>query len=238
MIENYKEKKTKTDILLDISNSRINIEMNNEYYEGLFQKNNAYQNKLIGDQFLSGQGYEEVKKVIQINFDNFNRFDERVIIKFQIMDKECGIVEDTNYEKYHIILPNVEEKYYNKEELDKFSKELLILTTEDKEKLKSLVGKDDILMKAKEKLEDLSEDTDIMGLYDGEKMDEFERIAKERYAGKLGYEKGIKEGIKEGIEKEKISIINNMLNSNIDLETISKVTGYSLSQIEEIRNNL
>ena len=102
MNNNANEKRKISDLIVDVLNNRINLEMNKEYYEGLFSKNNAYQHKIASEQFLSGESYLEEKKIIQINFDMFTKFDERKIIKFMIMDTERHIIEDANYEKYPV----------------------------------------------------------------------------------------------------------------------------------------
>ena len=53
-----------------------------------------------------------------------------------------------------------------------------------------------------------------------------------------GIEKGIEQGIEKGIEQgknlEKIEMIKQMLKENIDIETISKVTGLEIREIEAI----
>ena len=69
-VEVYDEKKMRTDILVEIEKNIINLEMNRTYYEGLFEKNSAYHQKLMVEQYKSGEEYD-IKKVIQINFDNF-----------------------------------------------------------------------------------------------------------------------------------------------------------------------
>ena len=45
---------------------------------------------------------------------------------------------------------------------------------------------------------------------------------------------GIKEGIDKGIHKNQKEIIKNMKKENISIETIKKVTGLSIEQINEI----
>ena len=171
MNNNANEKRKISDLIVDVLNNRINLEMNKEYYEGLFSKNNAYQHKIASEQFLSGESYIEEKKIIQINFDMFTKFDERKIIKFMIMDTERHIIEDANYEKYHVNLDLINKLYYNKNELSKEEKELLLLTMEDVREIEKIVEDDDTMKKAKEKLEDLSEDTELVGMYDKEIVD-------------------------------------------------------------------
>ena len=45
-------------------------------------------------------------------------------------------------------------------------------------------------------------------------------------------------GINDGISKEKVSIAKNMLNKNISIEDISDITGLSVEEIENIKNNM
>ena len=51
-----------------------------------------------------------------------------------------------------------------------------------------------------------------------------------------GIEQGLEQGKAEGIEQEKIQIAKNLLNSNVDLQTICLSTGLNKEQIEELRN--
>jgi len=226
-IENYKDKKMRTDILIKIEKSIINLEVNKYYYEGLFEKNNAYQNKLVSDQFYARLDYYEPKTVIQINFDDFNRFNERPIIKFEMADLERGLVEDENLVKYHIVLPNLRKLLYNKDNLSKFDKELLLLAENNSNKLKSLVGDDKGLMEIFEKREKLSQDKKIIGLYDGEKMDAYEERCKIAYAKKQGME--------QGEQKKQQEIARNMLNNGISDELIISCTNLSLEELERLK---
>ena len=43
--------------------------------------------------------------------------------------------------------------------------------------------------------------------------------------------------IEQGIEKEKIEVIKNSVKLGLDNETISKITGLSIEQVEEIISN-
>ena len=52
---------------------------------------------------------------------------------------------------------------------------------------------------------------------------------------KKGIEKGIKEGIEKGKKEEKIEIAKNALNDGINIETISKITGLSIEEIEKLQ---
>lgn len=99
------EKKKILDLIVDIKDCVINLEMNKYYYEGLVDRNHEYISKIREALIKEGDDYSYLKKVIQINFDDYNIYkpDKRAIIKFEMMD-ETGIKEGVNIESYHVIL--------------------------------------------------------------------------------------------------------------------------------------
>ena len=100
-ISHITEKEKRSDVIVQIENKLINLEMNKKYYDGLYEKNEAYMRRIGSESLKIGEDYEE-KMWIQINFDNFFPFDEeddRVIIEFKLMDTKCHIVEVENYVK-------------------------------------------------------------------------------------------------------------------------------------------
>ena len=224
MNNNVKEKRKVTDLIVDVLNNRINLEMNKEYYNGLFSKSDAYHHKIAAEQFLSGEDYIEERKIIQINFNVFSKFDERIIIKFKMMDLERNLVESENYEKYHVNLEVIKNKYYNKEKISREEKILLLLMLENKKEIDNLVRGDDTMEKARKVLEDLSEDEELVGVYDKEIVD------------RKVYNTKIKSAKLEGIRENKKQTALNMIKENIDIEIISKVTGLKITEILKIKN--
>ena len=232
---NIKEKRKTSDLIVDVENNRINLECNLDYYEGLFSKNNAYQHKLAAEQFLVGKDYIEEKKIIQINFDMFTRFDEREIIKFVIMDPERQIVETEKYEKYHVNLDLIYKLYYNEhKELSNEGKKLLLLTVDNKKTLENIVKGDRVMEKAKNKLVDLSEDSELIGMYDKEIVDRKVRNTMIKSAQMEGKKLGMEEGINEGINR----VVINMLKENIAIDLIQKYSGLETDVIEELKSKL
>ena len=126
--DEIKEKGKTTDLIIEFKDNIINLEMNKNYYDGLFDKNDRYVDKIKDGLIVKGEKYIKQKKVIQINFDNFELFDERVIVKFRMIDEERGLIRsdyvyNTDVEIYHINLQNVRNMYYNKDKLSKFEKD-------------------------------------------------------------------------------------------------------------------
>ena len=148
---------------------------------------------------------------------------------------------------YHVNLDLINKLYYNEDELSKEDRELLLLAMEDVSEIEDIVRDDDTMKKAKEKLVDLSEDTELVGMYDKEIVDRKVNNTKLLYAEKVGMERGMKEGLKQGIkegieegiekgiEQNKKDVVINMLKENIDIKTISKVTGMSENEILKLK---
>jgi len=114
--------------------------------------------------------------------------------------------------------------------------------------------------KAKNKLVGLSEDTELVGMYEKELMEKkirntmirsaeidaekrglargmekgLERGIKEGLAQGIekGIEQGIEKGIEQGIERSKKNIVMNMIKKNMDIDTIAEITELSRENIE------
>ena len=94
--------------------------------------------------------------------------------------------------------------------------------------------KNEEIKKAKEELDKISQDKKERRLAELR-----EKAIKDEMAIRdSGYNEGRKEGIEEGLKKgkkaEKKSIAQNMLEMKIDKKTISKVTGLTIDEIDNI----
>ena len=69
--DEIKEKKKATDLIIEVKENIINLEMNKNYYNGLFEKNDRYIDKIKDGLVSKGDKYIKQKKLIQINFDDF-----------------------------------------------------------------------------------------------------------------------------------------------------------------------
>ena len=232
--EKYFEHGKITDLLVEVDDRIINLEMNYELSKGALVKNNKYHHKLSGVQILKGEKYVEAKMVVQINFDYINKFDkddERVIIRFNLRDDEGRYILDENFINYHINMEKVREKYYNKGRLTRLEKIIMLLQLDIKKELRELVKEDKELGMVEKKIEEMSYNPALIGLYDKEEANKLVHDIDVAEARK----EGLIEGTKQGIEKEKLDIARNMLNMNIDLETISQATGLKMKKIEDLK---
>ena len=233
-----KERKKISDIIIDVKRHSICLEMNKYYYEGIINRNYDYIGKIKEGIIGVGEKYNNDKKVILINFDNYNLYkDDRSIIKFMMLDKERKIEEGVNIESYHIVLPNIEKKYYNKEKLSEIEKLLLVTCLKTEEEIKDISLKNENIKKVGVEIMKLSKEEELQGWYDYE--EHHKKI--ENSMKYMGLKEGKKEGLKEGIEKGSLNakkeMIKNMIKENISYDVISKIAKIDKDEIDNFLNS-
>ena len=236
-VSNALERKKTSDFIFQCRGYIINLECNNEYWEGLIERNEAYFSKIKGELLNKGEQYSKNIKVIQINFDNYKEYEKalgkELISDFKIRNG-IGLIETESSIKYHINLYKIKEKYYKGEDLTRLEKELLILTLDDYKEIIKISEGDEILMEVRDKLYELTNDIDNIGLYDPEKRRKEEEELKIEYHTKLAREEGLEQGIEKGAEQRERSIAKNLLKEGIPIDKISKYTGLSEKQIANL----
>lgn len=235
LINNKKEKKLKSDIVVSIGNKYINIEMNKEYYKGVFNKNDAYLSKIKARMYKESESYIEAGQVIQINFNNFYHFKHKKdIYKFLFLEEETNELDEDSTIKYHVCLPNIWERCYNKsiKELTRFERFCLILKAEKKEYARKVAGDDVLMGNIVDEIAKLSLDDTMIGLYNAEI--EEEKIRKTRLEG--ARLEGLEQGRKEGIQQEKEDMIKSLYKLDVPLESISKASKLTLKEVKDILN--
>lgn len=235
-IEKYNNKQMNTDILVEIERNVINLEMNAQKEIEIFEKNAAYYQKLMVEQYKRSADYRNIKRVIQINFNDFKYFsDEDIIIKFQ-MTSENGLYIDPIYgEVYHVNLAILKKLWYNegkKQSLNDFDLKLLMLCASERETLDELAERDESLMNVKKNIEELSDDEDIIGLYDVKKAAEWEKNCTKAYFEEL--EKDIKK-YEEDVKKYEEDVKKQQQDVKKQEESIRKQQQEIEKQKEDIR---
>ena len=97
------------------------------------------------------------------------------------------------------------------------------------DKMKVLVEKNPIMKEIYDKYNNFVKDDNLTEGYTEWEENYFKMLtlSEERLQGKL-------EGIKEGIKDEKYSIAKSMKAENIDIETIKRITGLTIKEIEKL----
>ena len=130
-------------------------------------------------------------------------------------------------EIYHINLVEIKKKCYNKAELNGIEKIEKLFLSERINEVEEIIGEE--ANKILEKIMELSNDERIVGLYDKEDLERQIRNGIKIDA--------LETGLKMGIKQTKKEIIINMLKENIDINLIAKVTGLSLEDILNLKEN-
>lgn len=221
--ENIIETDKKSDLLISIGNNVINLEMDRRYYSGSNKKNNKYIHKIVN--------HYNPKNTVQICFTSYKEGEElkggkKSIRKYMFQDSD-GNVEDYGLEKYKIDLEYIENKYYNNDELTRREKIFLMFKESNREILKEISKGDKIMDKIYKRLDKLSEDEALSLLYDEKEREEEKKQAEIEYAEEHGLNKGISQGIKQTAK--------NLLSMNMKVEDISKATGLSIEEINNLK---
>ena len=210
--------------------NNIDIEMQVTKSEYIAERILWYWSKLYAGSIEKGEGYNSTKKAICILIADFKleklKEIEKYHTKWNIREEEYKNIILTDRLELHIIELEKLERRNNK---SKEEEELLnwckfIKFPEKVEE--SIIMKNEEIKKAKEQLDKISQDKKERRLAELR-----EKAIKDEMAIRdSGYNEGRKEGIEEGIRKT----AKNMLEMKIDKEIISKVTGLTISEIDNI----
>jgi len=236
----YYDKRTIVDLIVELEdNTQIGIEMNTNVNKYLIARNLRYLFKNIGQELKKGNTYKRLKKYIQINIDCEGKH-VKPIERYKIMETEKYEVLTEDIEIIRVDLPYYVEKCYNKRarELDYKDKFIGLIGIEDISLAKEITKGDASMEEILKKVEDFSDDEEILGAYDAEwhKQQIEESIIQTRLDEEQErLEKAEAKGLAKGIEQEKINIVKNMLKEQTDINFISKVTGLSIEKINLIK---
>ena len=144
-------------------------------------------------------------------------------------------LEEFGYEKYKVDLEYIREKYYDNNKLTKKEKLFFMLTEKRRDVLKEISKGDIVMEEVYRKLDELSGEVELSLLYDKEERDKKTKELELEYMKEKGISLGLSQGIEEGISSRNIEIAQNMIKKNIDMKTISEVTGLSMKKIKELK---
>ena len=216
------------DVIVRLGNMRINIEMSINNRDFNIIKNQTTAFKLAGNAYKVGERYNENHVFYQICIENYDLYhNDLLVTEVNLTDVSSGNNECVNdfYKEFHVNLKRLSNSCYN--DLDEREKYFKLLTLNRIDDLREISNGDEIMEKAVDKIIDLSSDPSFIS--------ELERKQIEEYARSVAEEKGKKEAIKEGEKIKQIEIAKNLLNENIDISIISKATGLSIEEIENLK---
>lgn len=240
IIENKKEANKQIDLLVDIEGEKVNIELQNKRSEGIINRNVVFACKVHarGLKLKTSNGkkdsyskYTAIKRTLQINLMR-GKNTKKIKESYFLTNEEGEILT----KKFQIDLVNMEkarEICYTKEET-KLARWCTVIMATTKEEFEKALGEDLMEKEARdlleEKVEQYSRDEEVIEMYSEYSRAELERESVLEEA----IEKATKQGIEKGAQKNRIEIAKRMLDEKLDENTISRITGFSLQEIEKL----
>jgi len=220
-----KEQGKTTDCIVTSGNKVINVEVNRSVDQGVKDRNARYIMTKHINQFRVSESYTKVIYSIQINLDWKADYKE---YKKEYMIREKSNPNDVYTDKLLIVTFNMKkllDLWYNKDENFEY-KYLAMLAIDNKEKLEKYCKGDKIMEDFKENVIDINDNDIYKDILSKEKDNMMVIEAGLHYAKE--------EGIEEGRCEEKIEVAKKMLEEDIDIEKIVKVTGLSKEEIKKL----
>ena len=223
--KNYHDSSKTLDLVCELEDEIYNIEMNNNTSIESLERNISYINDLYKSKMKRGSEYQ-YQKSIQINLNNFSfEGEDNTIEVYQLRDEE-GVSLTDKIIIIYIYLPKIRKKLYNGDKLTELERLLLVFNEGSLERLENLIREDPVMSEYRKDALEASEDEEIIGLYDKELHLEMLRNTELHHAEEEGFEKGRREGI--------LDTVKSMLKENLEISLISKITGLSIEEINNI----
>ena len=228
------------DLAYETEDAYYNIEINKNYSKKLEKKNMSYIYHLGLRDLHEAKDYEKMKRVIQININNYDRFKENEIYyPTKLINERTKTVRNGEIEIYDINLEYLKKVGYNDIKKNKLMKYLYIFVEEDNEKIKEIMKGDEIMEELEKIRKEVLENFDVLLYYDKEKLER--EIAKDEGID-IGRTEGINigrtEGRTEGISIGKRDTANNLIKEGIDLTTIAKATNININELKQMAANM
>ena len=227
---NIKDKRV--DAIVHTGNKKIEIEINSQNKDYLHTRSTAYICNIYQSNANVGDTYNEDTDIIQVNLTwGLGRNNDEMKI-YKIMN-EKGELYVKNFIIYEINMDYYDKIWYSKNEEEIKKNQYMIMLDLDKKELKNM-PKDKIVDKYITNVTIVNDNPEFQK-YMSEEED------KKKIQNSLlseARENGINDGISKGASQEKVNIAKNMLNKSISIEDISDITGLSVEEIENIKNNM
>lgn len=205
------EKQERCDYLIRVDDTMIEIECNRIYSKKLKERNISHFRRLIREYDFP---------LIQINVDNYDVAGKgKFIYDYSLRSNEDCDFYDGIINLFHINLAYLDNLEYNEDELETLERVCLLFKVRTRENMDALIRGDENLMEIKKIYEDIANDKEFVEEYT---KDELERLA---FAEK---------SVNESLLERNIEIAKSMLSDGMDIRVVSKHTGLSISELENL----
>ena len=239
------DKGERCDYVALLSDTSLNIEVNNNSSLEVLERNMEYAHRLYSKKIRRGEENYQYTQVIQFNLNNFAFKGNDKIVDIYTVTNDDNIGLSNKLIFVQIYVPNLRKKWYTKgmKSLSEEEKYILALVEMDLDKLNDLGG-ENIMDEYVKEAEEVSFEGGVGEAYDKEwaLRDQGYRdgLSQGKAEGKIegfsqGKVEGKAEGISEGKNERNIEIARNMLKDNIPVESISKYTSLSIDEIKNLK---
>ena len=215
----------------------IDVEMQNKVHQSYLKRIYLYFGSITKSQIRKGMDYSKLKDAIIINILNENMFDD--IKQYHTIWR---LYEENN--KEHTPLDSLQVHFIELEKFrnsnpdlkNKLNQWLTFIDTENEKWVESVMEENEKIKEAYDLKEEFTADNEteeFLYKYEIWKMDQKEFIKEAREEGEKS---GLEKGEKLGKQKNQIQVVKAMLKENINVDIISKVTGLTKEEIENILN--
>ena len=219
----------KLDLLITSNKEYINIELNSSYGKLTKMRNLLYAFKVVLSQAEKGKEiYDLDNKTIQININFNSKGKEKEIWRLCDLRSKQPVTDFLTI--FNIYVDLYVKKYYNNGKKFSNGEEIIIMLGLNKEELAELAERSEIVMRYKKLVDKVNEDKSLFRWFSQEE----EREMYETALIKQSKEEGLIEGKKTGEMKKALTIAKNMLNENMNIDLIAKLTNLTKKQIEKL----
>lgn len=210
---------------------QIDIEIQVLYTEYMAERTLFYWSKMYNGQIKSGDTYDKLKKCITINIVDFECLPiNKVHSSFHITEDETGEKLTDVLEIHYLELPKLFNSNIKKDEDEELIQWMMFLEATNKEGFEMLAKKNEKIKKAYSILEVISKDDTARAAYEAREAELHDQMTRLKSAREEGREEGIKEASRKNAK--------NFLVMGLDVETISRGTGLTIEEVEEIKEKL
>lgn len=249
------EKRKTVDIIAKSNDEYLNVEINTSAGMITRIRNLNYFTSFFSQNTVEGDKYDLETKYILINLTfgmnkqyGKNKYKMTEVYKLRTKDDKLYY---ENFEIVEVNMDKVMELWYSKNEKEiEDNKFLIMLDLKTEEELEKICKGDILMKKFKDKIVGLNSNATFVRNITPEEDEILVRNTELYYAKKEAQETGFAEGhaeghaegraegraegIKDGISQNKRSIAIEMLKDNVPIEKISRYTGLSIENIQEI----
>ena len=228
----YKDKTGRLDIKIRLKDNRkIDVEMQNTYFDYYPKRSIFYCTKLIHEHLVSGLQYATLKKCIAINVLNSPfKLSRKVHSIYQIREQEEQTLLDELLEIHFLDLTKLK-----KENLTSLEKWLMFIKTDSKEERQMLAQENPAMAKANQVMDIFYLDEQGRRRYEAAWEYESDRLSMISESERKGLERGLAEGEIRGSRQAKLETARLMKQASCETTFIEKMTGLSKEEVEALQ---